>query len=268
MKSVVVKAKIISLVAGVLLVSSIHAQENESTEESLSLMNRVDMDLYVDLTNDVQGKDLHILLIGNSITLHGKAPDIGWSGEYGMAASSMEKDYAHRLFRMLEKLMPERRIHMRLANSAAFERGSESYDLNLVDQVKEDFAPDFILFQLGENVPYETDMESFKRSYVAFIHRYRQGNQATTLCTTPFFPNARTSEAIKAVALQSGSFLVDLGSLVLLDEQNYAKNETDYPGNRDNWKVEGIGIHPGDYGMENIAGRIFVTIQAFIRNSN
>jgi hypothetical protein len=58
--------------------------------------------------------------------------------------------------------------------------------------------------------------------------------------------------------------MVDLSHLSLLDNENFAKDEKNYQGDKSLWYVDGIGIHPGDKGMENISNQLFITINASI----
>ena len=54
---------------------------------------------------------------------------------------------------------------------------------------------------------------------------------------------------------------MDFSHLKLADPKNLAINE-EGRADRALWKVDGIGIHPGDYGMESIARRLLIEIQA------
>ena len=82
------------------------------------------------------GKDLKlknlrvgkILFLGNSITQHGPKPEIGWTGNWGMAASALDKDYPHVLAARVGKAAGgEPQILAR--NIADFERGHPTYDI-------------------------------------------------------------------------------------------------------------------------------------------
>ena len=44
-----------------------------------------------------------VLFVGNSITRHEPNPSLGWYGDWGMAASSKEKDYVHLVVAELDK---------------------------------------------------------------------------------------------------------------------------------------------------------------------
>ena len=93
-----------------------------------------------------------ILFLGNSITLHGPNADIGWTGNWGMAASSEDKDYVHLVTSSLAQHIGARPQIM-VRNIADFERNYATYD---VDQKMRDlfaFDPDLVILAIGENVP-------------------------------------------------------------------------------------------------------------------
>ena len=50
-----------------------------------------------------KGAKLNVLFIGNSITRHAPKESIGWSGNWGMAASCEERDYVHVVVAGLEE---------------------------------------------------------------------------------------------------------------------------------------------------------------------
>ena len=74
-----------------------------------------------------------VLFLGNSITLHAPAPDIGWTGNWGMAASGEDKDYVHLL---LDKIAVSSggRPRFMVRNIAEFERELGAF--NIEEQLK------------------------------------------------------------------------------------------------------------------------------------
>jgi hypothetical protein len=61
---------------------------------------------------------LKVLYLGHSMTRHGVAPKIGWTNDWGMAASAREKDYAHLVARGIEA-KTGRKTEVRLRNIAS-----------------------------------------------------------------------------------------------------------------------------------------------------
>ncbi len=76
--------------------------------------------------------------------------------------------------------------------------------------------------------------------------------------------DSKMKSFIEAVALETGSYLVDLSHLTLLDAQNRAKDEINYKGDKLVWKADGKGAHSGDIGMENIAQQSFVMLNVLL----
>ena len=76
-------------------------------------MRNIDLTNTVDASNQLgDGKFLRfgevqgspkILFAGNSMAWHAPKDDIGWSGDWGMAASKRENDYVHQTMRFVRE---------------------------------------------------------------------------------------------------------------------------------------------------------------------
>ena len=93
-----------------------------------------------------------VLFAGNSITLHGIKPEIGWHWLWGMAASAKENDYVHRLMEKINALRPDAAycIGQVSAWEVNYKNGESSYD-----RFKEasHFGADIIVMRFVENCP-------------------------------------------------------------------------------------------------------------------
>ena len=182
-----------------------------------------------------------ILVVGNSITRHGPREEIGWSGDWGMAASAPEKDFVHRLYDMLCKDGQD--VFMRVSQCANWERGFLSDNALSAYDGDRDFGADIVVFCLGENVQKE-DKPYFKEHMKKFVnHICTRGKVIFTTC---FWENLIVDDAIKEVALERNEACVD--RCFSKDEKNMALGLFEH---------EGVAGHPSDEGMENIAKAIF-----------
>ncbi|MDB5348274.1 MAG: GDSL-like Lipase/Acylhydrolase [Schlesneria sp.] len=93
-----------------------------------------------------------VLFLGNSITLHGPAPSIGWTGNWGMAASSEGNDYVHLVTADITKAAGSKPETM-VRNIADFERGHDKFDIAGEYKAELAFQADQIIVAIGENVP-------------------------------------------------------------------------------------------------------------------
>ncbi|GAB1347393.1 hypothetical protein MASR1M29_15460 [Cloacibacterium normanense] len=252
----------------ILRFKNIFKKETVISNNQLKSMNNVSIPVFTEFCNNKSGKKFKILIIGNSLSYHKIVEEIGWNHISGMAATSIEKDYAHLLYKKIENKMPDRNICMRISNFAKFERNLPSFDDKSIDSLV-NFQPDIIIFQLGENVAIEEQNVPllFEQEYIELINRFKKKGNPLMICTTPFFPSLEKNKIIEKVALSTNIYMVDLSHLPLLESENYAKDEKKYLGDKSVWKVDGIGIHPGDIGMKNIANQLFITINASLFKS-
>ena len=196
-----------------------------------------------------------VLYLGNSITLHGPAPAIGWTGNWGMAASAKEKDYVSLLTADLAKAAGTR-PEIQLRNIADFERGHATFDLAKEFKTELAFAPDIIIFAIGENVAELTTDQAkaeYAAAYLKLIETFRQAGNPTIFVRSCFWPNPTKDEIMRKAATEGGAVFVDIAKLGS-DGTNAARAER---------KIEHAGVagHPGDKGMRAIADALFVAIQ-------
>jgi hypothetical protein len=196
--------------------------------------------------------DPRILAIGNSITWHPPSAEIGWSGNWGMAASSPDKDY----FSLLEDFVRSKKSDAVLLreNVYPFERGFESFDFTFYDHLK-DFEPDILIIRFGENIDSETiEGNMLATSIQNFVDFLADGREIQVVVTTTFWPNEIVNQQLILSAERNNWELVrlsDLGSI----EENMAIGLFSH---------EGVARHPGDLGMERIAARIFNVLKKLL----
>lgn len=187
-----------------------------------------------------------ILFVGNSITRHAPKSDIGWFNDWGMAASSKDKDYVHVLENMILKTNPD--AEFCICQLAEWERSYKTGDM-LLDSFNtaREFNADIIVIRLIENCPHnDFDHETFSEQYGKMIGYLNKSGKAEIVVTTGFWKHPADT-TISQFAAENGFDCVYLGELG-------EKSEMRADGL---FKHSGVAAHPGDKGMENIAMMIY-----------
>lgn len=194
-----------------------------------------------------------LLFVGNSITRHGPAPDIGWTGDWGMSASAQDKDYGHLLLQKAGTIKPD--SSGLFINVADFERGFWDFDLAQYQDAL-DFQADIIVMRLIENTDRSSLLpHDFAAHYRRMIDYFNPTGQARVICTGSFWEDELGSGIIRDVCSQSGYPYIDLSGLWHDDSQMALGL----------FKHEGVARHPSDKGMQSIADLIWPDMERFLR---
>lgn len=210
--------------------------------------NQLRRNQYITYINP-DGKGKRFLVVGNSITRHGVKHDIGWHNDWGMAASDIERDYVHILYRALSERYTD--AVLCITQVATWEREFKN-GTAILPTFKEarDFGADALVMRLVENCPNNAeDIPLFKEKYGEFV-RYLQGDTVTKTVVTTGFWRHNLDDGIREYAAENGCALVELGDLGE-DESMKAIGLFEH---------EGVANHPGDKGMQAIADRIFLAL--------
>ncbi|MFZ4647896.1 MAG: GDSL-type esterase/lipase family protein, partial [Gemmataceae bacterium] len=199
-----------------------------------------------------------LFVLGNSIMLNSPVPALGWYNTNGMAASSLQNDFVHILERNLMTLNPN--VQMKLIAGGGFERNFWAFDYNTsLDEHLNGYAPDLIIVRIGENI-HDTEAANPSRDFKA---RYRQlldkltqfSGRAKVVCTTSFWNHPQASAMIREVAAERGYPVADLYTVL------YNRPDRDQFRAVNEYTDPGVGAHPNDRGMAEIARLIWEKIQ-------
>jgi hypothetical protein len=203
-------------------------------------------------------KARRVLFLGNSITLHGPAKQIGWLGNWGMAASAEEKDYVHLLLARLAQLAetsgakPEAMI----ANVADFERNYATYDPASALKKQLEFDADLVIVAIGENVPAlasEDARAKFGKAVAGLLATLKKRGEPRIVVRSCFWPDKAKDDILRQACREAGGVFVDNSGLSK-DEANYARSERKFDH-------AGVAAHPGDRGMQAIADALWKAIE-------
>jgi len=194
---------------------------------------------------------MKILILGNSITNHGPLPSIGWHNDWGMAASSADKDFVHVLKDSLLKYKSTYNLDYRERNIAYWER---DFDYDFSKDALLRFKPDILIIRLGENVDENyAKSNNYELALTALIAKFKKKDTHVVI-TGNFWPSAYEDGIQRKVAVDNGYAFVDISDLAV-DAKNQAQGQ---------FENGGVAAHPSDYGMNNIATKIFKRIIAIV----
>lgn len=196
----------------------------------------------------IAGEIKEVVIIGNSIRQHGKAPQIGWNYDWGMAATSQDKDYVHVLYKKIcDKLAKTQKTAPKLSlPGGVVEKDFSKRDPSVTK------TADIIIVQLGDNFRNPLTEEKLQKPYEAMIKDLKGDRNPVIICVSNW-GGGKMSELISEAAKNQGARFVPLGKLAD-DPLNKAKSEGHFSHGGVNW-------HPGDRGMAAIAGAIWAVLE-------
>jgi hypothetical protein len=186
-----------------------------------------------------------VVALGNSITRHGAAPQIKWFGDWGMAASSPEKDYVGRLRALLVK-PGQSVVQAQRFNVAVMEREPKGFQLDPATSAIA-AASSVLVVELGDNANGDA-LQDFDSAYRALLTQTKQ-KKGVLLCLSTWWNSAKVDSIIKPACVKAGGVFVEIGDI--------HSDPNAHPSKGGDFDDPGILNHPGDVGMAEIAKRLF-----------
>ncbi len=203
---------------------------------------------------------LKVLILGNSITQQGPQPELGWNNNWGMAASALDKNFVHVLYRHITDKV-KNKTELRFENIAWFEKDFEKFDSIAFEQnfsKHYQYNPDLIIIRIGDNVEDSSfDEKTYQKKYEELIRYFWRKHDPYIIGTSCFFTKRRVDDRMRAACKETATKYVDLSCLIR-DESNIARSERAFVD-------AGVGYHSGDKGMRSIADLLWNDVSKFLQ---
>jgi hypothetical protein len=194
-------------------------------------------------------KDKTVLILGNSIVRHSPKPEIGWFGDWGMAASVKDSDFVHLLIRDIHQIDPA--VKVKFKNIADFERNFDTYSLSDLDSVRN---PDILVMKISENVQDKKAMsDHFIRYYDKLIQAIASRKRTMVVIVDGFWKKQQVNGLIEKYARRKKVPFVSIYDLSN-DSTNMAIGRYEH---------KGVAAHPSDKGMRMIEQRIWNSVKGY-----
>ena len=210
---------------------------------------------------------IKILFLGNSITYHQPAENLGWKGSWGMAATEADKDYFHILSRYIKQIYPDARLE--IAAGHPFEKNF--YDLSRISRTDYkalvDFDADIIISSIGANINnssnendlgFISDQVFNPLHYINIVDYFNIYGDMNVIPIITTLTKPENVSVIKQAADNKGWNCI---SCVDLSDEKYTaapyKGAEVFSEN----VASGVLSHPGDLGMQEMADRIWTVLK-------
>ncbi len=190
-----------------------------------------------------------LIILGDSISKHGPAVEsLGWSGNWGMAASSEDKDYVHLFLAKLTESQGGKAPQL----IVFAEGGGTITGKGAVKDKIQAVGADLAVIQLGEN-DKDTSEAAYKAPYESIIQALKAGNPNVRIFCFGVWgqPNANGPKdiPIRELCQKHGATYV---SLVAAN-----RDMTNRAGAEKRFTHAGVNWHPGDKGMQAYADALW-----------
>ncbi len=186
-----------------------------------------------------------ILVVGNSLSRHAPLPAEKWNGNWGMAATTEDKDYLHVLKKELDRLYPEKPHTIKI-----FRPGNEA-DMTLGTEIVKEKA-DLVIVQVGENFRGQCTPGDLGAKYKIMLQTLKKRVSPNIICVGTWALGAEKNpcgEVEEAAAHQLNIPYVPIFDLAKVGNSGFHDPNLAHTGDPVKW-------HPSDKGMKAIADKI------------